>query len=271
MKFSSSIIASSVLATAAIAAPLTAQRQARHEARALARADRHSNPPYKPGTTEPIHHNSTLHEQYSSNWAGAVLIGNGYTAVTAEFTVPVPQAPSGGSPNQQYCASAWVGIDGDTCTTAILQTGIDFCIQGGVVSYDAWYEWYPDYAYDFSGISINAGDVIRATVDAASLTTGTATVENLSNGQSVTHTFNGGTTGDLCEYNAEWIVEDFESNGRLVPFANFGTVTFSNAQATDGGSTVGPSGATIMDIMQRNRVLTSSSDTADSVTVKYIG
>jgi hypothetical protein len=36
---------------------------------------------------------------------------------------------------------------------AILQTGIDFCIQGGEVSYDAWYEWYPDYAHDFSGHS----------------------------------------------------------------------------------------------------------------------
>jgi hypothetical protein len=34
----------------------------------------------------------------------------------------------------------------------VLQTGIDFCIQGGEVSYDAWYEWYPDYAHDFSGI-----------------------------------------------------------------------------------------------------------------------
>lgn len=275
MRFSLSIIASSVLTTAAIAAPLTAQRQARHEARLLARSDgrvghRQSNPPYKPGTKEAIHFNSTSHEQYSSNWAGAVLVGTGYTAVTAEFTVPTPQVPSGGSRNKQYCASAWVGIDGDTCTTAILQTGIDFCIQGSSVSYDAWYEWYPDYAYDFSGISISAGDVIKVTVDASSITAGTATVENVSNGQSVTHTFTQGTGGDLCEYNAEWIVEDFESNNSLVPFANFGTVTFSGAEATDGGSTVGPSGATIMDIKQNNQILTSSSVSGDSVTVEYI-
>ncbi|KAF4500527.1 glycosyl hydrolase family 43 [Fusarium agapanthi] len=38
-------------------------------------------------------------------------------------------------------ASAWVGIDGDTCQTAILQTGISFYADG---SFDAWYEWIPD-------------------------------------------------------------------------------------------------------------------------------
>jgi hypothetical protein len=76
--------------------------------------------------------------------------------------------------------------------------------------------------------------------------------------------------GNLCEYNAEWIVEDFESNGSLVPFANFGTVTFTGAQATDSGSTVGPSGATIIDIEQNGQVLTSVSSTSSSVTVKYV-
>ncbi|KAJ5611378.1 hypothetical protein N7510_008097 [Penicillium lagena] len=271
MKVSTAVVGTALLAASALAAPLTAQRQARQEARRAARAaGRHSNPPYKPGTKDVLSVNKSVHEQYSSNWAGAALIGTGYTGVTGQFTVPTPQVPSGGSSNTQYCASAWVGIDGDTCSSAILQTGVDFCVQGGSVTYDAWYEWYPDYAYDFSGIDISAGDVIKVTVDASSDTTGTATVENVSTGQSVTHTFTGGVDGDLCEYNAEWIVEDFESGNSLVPFANFGTVTFSGAEATDGSSTVGPSGATIMDI-QQNEVLTSSSVSGSSVTVKYIG
>jgi hypothetical protein len=162
-----------------------------------------------------------------------------------------------------------VGIDGDTCTSAILQTGVDFCIQNGVVSYDAWYEWYPDYAYDFTGITISAGDLIKVSVDATSTITGTAILENLSTGQSEKHTFTSGVQGDLCEYNAEWIVEDFEENNGLVPFANFSTVTFSNAQATDGGSVVGPSGATLIDIEQNGVVLTQSSNTDDSVTIDY--
>ncbi|KAF7117620.1 hypothetical protein CNMCM5793_006712 [Aspergillus hiratsukae] len=265
MKFTS-VIASGLLATAAIAAPLTEQRQARH-ARRLARENRSSHPPYKPGTSEVIKLSKTKQVEYSSNWAGAVLIGNGYTSVTGTFVVPTPKMPSGGSSSEQYCASAWVGIDGDTCSSAILQTGVDFCIQGGSVSFDAWYEWYPDYAYDFSGISIHAGDTIKVTVDATSLTAGSATIENLTTGVTKTHTFTGGVDGDLCEYNAEWIVEDFESNGSLVPFANFGTVTFTGAYAN---GNIGPSGATLMDIEQNGQVLTSVSDSGSSVTVKYV-
>jgi hypothetical protein len=268
MKFSTAVINASLLATAALAAPLTAKRQARNTARSS--SGRQSNPPFIPGTDSVLELNKTSHVEYSSNWAGAVLIGTGYTAVTAEFTVPTPSLPSGASSREQYCASAWVGIDGDTCDTAILQTGVDFCIEGSTVSYDAWYEWYPDYAYDFSGISISAGNVIKITVDATSKTAGTATIENVSTGKTVTHTFTGGVDGDLCEYNAEWIVEDFEENDSLVPFADFGTVTFSSAEATDGSTTVGPSGATLIDIEQNSEVLTSVSVTSDTVVVKYV-
>ncbi|KAJ5383025.1 Concanavalin A-like lectin/glucanases superfamily [Penicillium concentricum] len=270
MKFSATLLSAALLTTSAIAAPLTERRAARNAARADGRISRISRPPYKPDTKELLKLNGTTHEEYSTNWAGAVLIGTGYTSVTGQFTVPTPKLPTGASSTEQYCASAWVGIDGDTCSTAILQTGVDFCIQGSQVTYDAWYEWYPDYAYDFTGISISAGDVIEVTVTAKSKTAGTAVVKNVTTGKSVTHTFTGGVDGDLCEYNAEWIVEDFESNGELVPFVNFGTVTFSNAKATTGGKSVGPSGSTLMDIKQSNAVLTKSSITSNSVSVSYV-
>lgn len=260
-----------LLATIANAAPFTAERQAQHGSRRIARLkSRASNPPHKPGTNEILRLNKTSKNEYSSNWAGAVLIGTDYTVVTAEFIVPTPQVPSGGVGNKQYCASAWVGIDGDTCGTAILQTGVDFCVQGSSASYSAWYEWYPDYAYDFNDISILAGDLIRVTVDATSKTSGTATVDNISTGRSATHTFNSGIQGDLCEYNAEWIVEDFESSNSLVPLANFGTVTFYNSDAISRKSIVGPSGATLIDIKQDNMILTASSIDGNSVTVKYV-
>lgn len=276
MKFSSAILSSTLLATAAFAAPLTAKRQARYEARRLARAEagvteRHSNPPFKPESHEVLNLNETAHEEYSSNWAGAVLIGSGYSAVTGQFTVPTPKVPSGSSSSGTYSASAWVGIDGDTWGNAILQTGVDFTITNGKVSYDAWYEWYPDYAYDFTSIPISAGDVIKVTVTAASKSSGTAVIENVTTGKTVSHTFSSGSTqGSLGEVNAEWIVEDFESGGSLVEFANFGTVTFTGAQATDNGSKVGPSGATLIDIQQNGKVLTSSSVTSNSVKVSYV-
>ncbi|OJJ42810.1 hypothetical protein ASPZODRAFT_146979 [Penicilliopsis zonata CBS 506.65] len=284
MKFNT-VLTTALLAGAAVAAPLTEKRAARQRARMNRRSsNRSSNPPFKPGTSEVLKLTKDTSVEYSENWAGAVLIGTGYNSVTAEFTVPTPSAPSssssgssggrggGGSSSssdEEYCASAWVGIDGDTCDTAILQTGVDFCVQGSSVSFDAWYEWYPDYAYDFD-LTISAGDVVKVTVDATSDTAGTATVENVSTGESVTHTFSGETDGSLCEYNAEWIVEDFEEGDSLVAFADFGTVTFSSASAgTTSGDTVGPADATLIDIEQ-DSVLTSVSVTDDSVTVTYV-
>ncbi|EKV12767.1 Aspergillopepsin, putative [Penicillium digitatum] len=270
MKFSATILSAALLTTSVIAAPLTEQRAARKAARAASRAGRISRPAYKPDNKELLKANGTSQEEFSSNWAGAVLIGSQYTSVTGTFTVPKPELPYGAFPYEQYCASAWVGIDGDTCTSAILQTGIDFCIQGGEVSYDSWYEWFPDYAYDFSGIEISTGDVVKLTVTAVSRNSGSAVIENLSSGRSVTHRFSGAEDGELCETNAEWIVEDFESGGELVPFTNFGTVTFSNAEARSGGEIVGPSGSVILDIQQNNQVLTQSSATGNSVTVSYV-
>jgi hypothetical protein len=92
---------------------------------AAARASRKSNPRLKADdfTTEGIPTNETQ-VSYSSNWAGAVLIGSGYKSVTGTITVPTPKLPSGASSSKTYSASAWVGLDGDTCQTAILQTGV---------------------------------------------------------------------------------------------------------------------------------------------------
>lgn len=72
---------------------------------------------------------------YSTNWAGAVQIGTGYDDITGTIVVPTPSVPDGGSSTKKYAASAWVGIDGDTCSTAILQTGVDFYAGRGGVSF----------------------------------------------------------------------------------------------------------------------------------------
>lgn len=140
------------------------------------------------------------------------------------------------------------------------------------MTYDAWYEWYPDYAYDFSGIDISAGDSITVTVTASSKTAGTAVIENNTSGQKVSHSFsNEASEGSLCETNAEWIIEDFEEGSSQVQFADFGTVTFTGASATSGGSSVGVSGATIIDIQQSGTTLTDCSTSGSSeVTCKYV-
>ncbi|RDL41398.1 Uncharacterized protein BP5553_01377 [Venustampulla echinocandica] len=210
---------------------------------------------------------------YSTNWSGAVLTsppaGTTFNGVSATFVVPTPKVPSGQSKSGTYSASAWVGIDGDTYQNAILQTGVDFTISNGAVSYDAWYEWYPAQAFDFSGISISAGDSITVSVTSTSSKAGKAVITNNSKGKTVSKSLT--SSAALGGQNAEWIVEDFESNGSLVNFANFGTVTFTNAVATTGSGSVGASGADILDIKQSNTVLTSAAESGSSVTVSYTG
>lgn len=98
-----------------------------------------------------------------------------------------------------------------------MQTGVDFTVdEDGSVSYDAWYEWYPDYAYDFD-LDVSAGDVISMSVTASTTTAGVAELTNETTGETVSISLT--STSALGGQNAEWIVEDFEENGSLVPFA----------------------------------------------------
>ncbi|KAL9095562.1 MAG: hypothetical protein Q9165_001994 [Trypethelium subeluteriae] len=275
MKFTTALIASLLSASEVFAAPRTLARREQHEKRlAGARGSRPFRAANVTGEVDgPSEQQATT---TSTNWAGAALDSSGFTGVQGTFTVPSVSTPPGGNSGTAYSASAWVGIDGYTCSSAILQTGLDFTIQNGRVSYDAWYEWYPANAVDFSGISFSAGDSVKLTIVATSKTSGTATIQNLSKGTSVSHTFSG-QSGTLCETNAEWIVEDFEeiSGGQAeqVPFADFGTISFSSATATKSGSTVGVSGADIIDMTSSNggsTVASASLSGASGVTVKYV-
>ncbi|OAA40425.1 Concanavalin A-like lectin/glucanase [Beauveria brongniartii RCEF 3172] len=200
--------------------------------------------------------------QYSSNWAGVVQIGNGYNHVQGTIVVP---SVSGGADS---AASAWVGIDGDTCQSAILQTGVSFYGDG---SFDAWYEWIPDYSHSFSGIGISVGDSIKMYVDASSKTGGVAVLENLTTGKTVQHKFTS-PPSTLCETNAEWIVEDFKSGGSLVPFANFGSITFTDASASGSQGSITPSGGTVIDLRTTSgQILTDCGTSGSDVYCNYTG
>lgn len=258
MKFSATVIA--LFAAGAFAAP-----SGRGLATRIAGRNRSSQP-------NRIVSNQT-NVEYSENWSGAVLTsppsGSTFTSVSAEFTVPTPQAVNG----KAGSSSAWVGIDGDTYTNAILQTGLDFSVDAdGSTSFDAWYEWYPDYAYDFSDISFSAGDKVSVSVVASSSSAGTATIENLTSGQKVSKALSApDSSATLGGQNAEWIVEDFEEGDSLVSLDNFGTVTFTSAAAgLSSGDSVGTDGAEILDIEQNGQVLTSASVPSSSeVVVTY--
>ncbi|TVY54063.1 Aspergillopepsin-2 [Lachnellula suecica] len=207
MKFT--IASALALASSASAAALGSHRAPRKGRQT--HTGHHSQPMIKSqGPAGIVTNNSEV--SYSTNWAGAVLTGTKYTVVTGSFTVPTASTTGSGS--------AWVGIDGDSCETAILQKGIDWTKSGSSITYDAWYEWYPDYSYNYvHDIEIAAGDTITVTVEATRKSAGTSTITNESTGLTVVHTFTSSAVeADLCEYDAEWIVEDFESESSLVTF-----------------------------------------------------
>ncbi|KAF2085963.1 hypothetical protein K490DRAFT_45638 [Saccharata proteae CBS 121410] len=266
MKFSA-IFSGALLASLAAAAPHAragpqeresrlAKRVARREAATRTGMSKPMAPVAAADLEEEGLINST-HISYSSNWAGAVYEeppSGTFTAVAATITVPVPSATAVGT----YSASAWVGIDGDTYGNAILQTGVDFTAKKTSsttkTSFDAWYEWYPDYAYDFS-LDVDAGDVIYMSVTSTSSKAGKAVIENLTTGKTVTKSLT--SSSALGGENAEWIVEDYESGGSLVNFADFGTVLFTGATAKTNTETVGTSDASIIEIKQSKSVLTT--------------
>lgn len=211
----------------------------------------------------------------SNNWAGAVLDGHGLTKVVGVFTVPEVSIPRGGNANTQYGASAWVGIDGDSCQSGLLQTGVSFYVTGDNVEYQAWYEWFPDLSYPYENIDISAGDEIRVTVVATSTSSGTTTLENLTTGVKRSHTFTD-DSNSLCFSTAEWIVEDFDDayNNQL-PFADYGSVKFTDAYAYTASQTYGINDAEVLDMnngVSNNVILSSTTIDGDhelTVTREY--
>jgi Peptidase A4 family len=209
-----------------------------------------------------------------TNWAGAFLDTTDVTSVTGTFTVPTPSIPSGGDSSTDYCGCAWVGIDGisNFCSGGLMQAGVNWCIENGETSYQAWYEWYPAEAQQYwDDISVSAGDVITVSVTASSTTGGSTTLENTSNGESVTYTWSGESPA-LCEVTAEWIVEDFSVSDSLVAFADYGSVTFTGNSAVVGGSTVGLDNAYLADMVSESDssdIISSSSVSGNDITVTY--
>lgn len=131
----------------------------------------------------------------------------------------------------------------------------------------AWYEWYPALPVD-ADLTVNPGDSITATVTATSSTSGTVTLTNNNTGRKFTKTVTSSTK--LCQYDAEWIVED--ASGQYHTLANFTSVAFTNVQALDkNGKNVGLSGAIPVDIQQTNVLTKTTINTSsNSITVVHL-
>lgn len=169
----------------------------------------------------------------STNWAGYAVETNlsnpqknAVSDVKGSWIVPTVNCTS--TPNA-YSAT-WIGIDGNSNNT-VEQIGTSQDCRNGTPTYYAWFEMYPKPAR-LVNMAVNAGDVLSAEVKYNGNNQFLLTLTNVGTGASFSTT----QKGKALRQSAEWIIEAPWSGG-VLPLANFGIQSFSNAQATVNGHT----------------------------------
>ena len=177
-----------------------------------------------------------VQQAQSENWAGYVAqsnTGQNFSSVSGSWTEPSVSAGSG----QSYSAF-WVGLGGASQQSQSLeQVGTSADVVNGQTQYYAWYELLPAAETPLN-LAIHTGDHIsaRVTVNGTNVT---VALSDQTTGQSVTKTLQ---MSNPDTSSAEWIAEAPATAGQygadqVLPLADFGKVTFTNASATAGGHT----------------------------------
>lgn len=138
------------------------------------------------------------------------------------------QAGVASGKSQDSYASFWVGLDGYSSDT-VEQTGTDADCSGTTPVYYGWYEFYPASPHNLSN-PVAPGDSMSAEVFDLN---GTITATLTDDTQGWTSTATKSDKGDALS-SAEWIVEAPSTGKKVLPLADFGTVTFTGANATNG-------------------------------------
>ena len=183
----------------------------------------------------PINIFGVEHDHVSSgNWSGyAAQSASQFTQVTGSWVEPTATCTGLG----RTYGSFWDGLDGYT-SSSVEQIGADSdCTGLNSPSYYAWYEFYPAGSVDLSTSQypVKPGDTLTASV------TRSGTSYTLSLHSSEGWTFTTTQTGSDANSSAEWVAEApdtcflgiFCTNAKLT---DFGSVTFSGATASTGGS-----------------------------------
>jgi hypothetical protein len=191
------------------------------------RSSRCSATPLRIEELEPRWVPSGVTSTTSTNWSGYAVTGSAasVSAVSGSWTVPTVTGTG-----TTYSA-VWVGIDGFSSST-VEQTGIAADVVNGQAQYYAWYEMYPQGEREISSLAIHPGDKISASVT-YSTATGTFTLTITDSSDPTNNTFSTTQSAPSAQRSsAEWIVEAPTVNSGQSALANFGSATFSNAQAT---------------------------------------
>ncbi len=156
----------------------------------------------------------------SYNWSGLVDTGSTFTSVAGAWVVPTVK------PSQPEEASAeWVGIGGTTYAP-LIQTGTSQVSIRGITQYEMWYEMLPDTPVDFATAS--PGDLISASVTNVGVNSWRIYITDDTSHVGIDEVFSYDTPAE----SAEWVIEAPTDSNGLVPFADFGSITFFDLAVT---------------------------------------
>jgi hypothetical protein len=205
-----------------------------------------------------IRHAPQIRDAYgnSTNWAGYAAETNlstptlgSVTYAYGGWTVPKVTGVVGG---EAAYSSAWVGIDGFEdaqlealfsglppaeqvamidATETVEQIGTEQDWTGTGASYYAWFEFFPNDAYEIEGFTVKPGDGIAASVTYLGSNQWQCKLENFTRKETVTIT----ATFTADRYSAEWIIEAPSDEAGVLPLADFGSISFGSCAATLNG------------------------------------
>lgn len=170
----------------------------------------------------------------AENWAGY--------AVASDLQNPAPDVnsingswtvPSVSDVGVDAFSAVWVGVGGQY-GHSLIQVGTEQDWVGGGPAYSAWYETLPDQSVTIDSLHISPGDRIAASVTLIDINMNlwSVAITDLTSSQS----FQINRTYDPGKLSGEWIVERPDVNGATSTLADFGSVTFTDCQATVGGN-----------------------------------
>ena len=155
----------------------------------------------------------------SLNWSGYAATTTNATAVVGQWQVPKVTKTTGNT-----YSSTWIGIDGFTGGTNLIQTGTEQDWAGGKAVYRAWWEILPAAETVIPSITVHPGDVFTAAIKKGTGTTWSIKITDTTTNKtfSINKTYTGPATS------VEWIQEAPTVGGTIATLAHYGKTYFIN-------------------------------------------
>ncbi|EKM60122.1 uncharacterized protein PHACADRAFT_192524 [Phanerochaete carnosa HHB-10118-sp] len=203
--------------------------------------------------------------ELTETFAGAFLTTTTgtITSASASFSVPGVKTPAGGDFAATASVFVGLGMDMFQCSNSFMG-GIIASTNSGSSTFAAVGIESDGQIIDIPNFIVSAGDDITMSINATDSTTGTVHILNQNTGGIVSLDI---PTDTVCSGTVSWLVTDLVFGGNLAPLAAFGTVDFVDASAQTSSGPLDLSGATVLDMIQNNVVLTSSTLTSSTVSV----